>query len=73
MSWTEPPSAKILFHISSLFILCFLNNLTNVGFLRINVHLADCSVNTLAAQGSMPAETFPLSLLLETVGATARR
>ena len=31
--------------------------------------LADCSVNTFAAQGSMPGDTFPASLLFETVGA----
>ena len=29
--------------------------------------------NTLAAQGSIPALTFPDNLLLDTVGATARR
>ena len=28
-------------------------SLTNVGFFLMNVPLADCSVNTLAAQGSM--------------------
>ena len=38
----------------------------------MNVPLADCSVNTLAAQGSMPGLTFPESLELLTVGATAR-
>ena len=39
----------------------------------MNVPLADCSVNTLAAQGSMPGLIFPESLELLTVGATARK
>ena len=33
--------------------------------------LADCSVNTLAAQGSIPGDTLPDNLLFDTVGATA--
>ena len=68
-----PPSSNILCHISSLLSLCFLSIFTNVGFFLINVPLAVCSVNTLAAQGSIPGETLPASLLLLTVGATARK
>ena len=47
------------------------NVFSNVGFFLIKVPFADCSVKTFAAQGSIPGETFPLSLLLLTVGATA--
>ena len=73
ISCTEPPSANILSHTSFLFNFNLFNTLTSVGFLRIKVPFADCSVNTLAAQGSIPGETFPASLLLLTVGAIARR
>ena len=46
---------------------------SRVGFFLIKVPLADCSVKTFAAQGSIPGETLPDNLLLLTVGATARR
>ena len=39
----------------------------------MKVPFALCSVNTLAAHGSMPGEIFPASLLFETVGAIARK
>ena len=68
-----PPSASILSQVSFVLILSFLNSFSNVGFLRIKVPLADCSVNTLAAQGSIQGEMFPLSFELLTVGAIARR
>ena len=44
-----------------------------VGFLRMKVPFALCSVKTFAAQGSIPGLTFPLSLELLTVGAIARK
>jgi hypothetical protein len=37
----------------------------------MKVPFAVCSVNTFAAQGSIPADTFPANLELLTVGATA--
>ena len=39
----------------------------------MNVPFAVCSVNTLEGQGSIPADTLPLNLELETVGAIALR
>ena len=39
----------------------------------MKVPFADCSVNTFAAQGSIPADTLPESFELETVGAIARK
>ena len=37
----------------------------------MKVPLAVCSVNTFAAHGSIPAETFPLNFEFDTVGAIA--
>jgi hypothetical protein len=39
----------------------------------MKVPFAVCSVNTFAAQGSIPGDTLPLNLELETVGAIALR
>ena len=70
---TEPPSSSILSQISFVLSLYFLNNFISVGFFLINVPLADCSVNTLAAHGSIPGDILPDNLLLLTVGAIALR
>ena len=73
MFWTDPSSASIWSQVSLLLMPILRRTLSKVGFLRMNVPFADCSVNTFAAQGSMPALTLPLSLELDTVGAIARR
>ena len=39
----------------------------------MNVPLEVCSVNTFAAQGSIPGDELPANLELLTVGATAQR
>ena len=73
MPCIDPPSFSIRFHIISLSNLCFLKIFLSVGFFLMKVPLADCSVKTLAAHGSIPGLTFPLSLELLTVGAIARK
>jgi len=59
--------------VSSVLYPSLSKTFSKVGFLRIKVPLAVCSVKTFAAQGSMPAETLPASFELETVGAIARK
>ena len=70
---TEPPSSKILSQVSLLFIFNFLNTFSNSGFFLIKVPLEVCSVNTFAAQGSIPGDELPANFELDTVGATALR
>ena len=69
----DPPSLRILSHVSLLSIPIFLNAFLSSKFFLINVPLAVCSVNTFAAQGSIPGDILPASLLFYTVGAIARR
>ena len=71
MSCTDPPSASTLSQVSLVSIPTFLNTFLSSLFFLINVPLADCSVNTLAAQGSIPGDTLPDSFELDTVGAIA--
>jgi hypothetical protein len=66
----DPPSSRILSQVSLVSIPTFLSTFLSSLFFLINVPLADCSVKTLAAQGSMPGDMLPLNLLFETVGAT---
>ena len=73
ISCTEPPSAIILSQVSLLLIPTFLNAFSNSLFFLMKVPFAVCSVNTFAAQGSIPGETLPANLELDTVGATALR
>src|SRR6056300_1587510 len=71
MPCTDPLSLRTLSQVFCVFMFNFLNNFSSSLFFLINVPLADCSVNTFAAQGSTPGDTLPDNLLFDTVGATA--